>query len=76
MLSQRDSMNTDAIANLSDKMQELMIKIRVRRQAIDKIIKVIILKIMTWHIFLICFFISTFRAEFYDFFTFSITTSC
>jgi hypothetical protein len=28
MLSQRDSMNTDAIANLSDKMQELMIKIK------------------------------------------------
>jgi hypothetical protein len=28
MLSQRDSMSTDAIANLSDKMQELMIKIK------------------------------------------------
>jgi hypothetical protein len=28
LLSQRDSMNTDAIANLSDKMQELMIKIK------------------------------------------------
>jgi hypothetical protein len=28
LLRQRDSMNTDAIANLSDKMQELVVKIQ------------------------------------------------
>ena len=28
LLRQRDSMNTDAIANLSDQMQELMVKIQ------------------------------------------------
>jgi integrase len=38
LLRERDSMNTDAIANLSDKMQELMVKIQglEKRQQTDK----------------------------------------